>query len=75
MGERSSTPTSALTFTRRTLGGAAREGESPVAQKGQARQGTVSTTRHEKSGGKLGRPRSKAKEPRRPIAESTVRER
>ena len=75
MGEGSRSLTSVLTFTRRTLGGAARPGESPVAQRGQARQGTVSTTRHEKSGGKLGRPRSKAKEPRRPIAESTVRER
>ncbi len=62
-------------FTRRTLGGAATAGESPVAKRGSKRQGIVSTTRHEKSGGKLGRPRSKAKEPRRPIAESTVRER
>ena len=75
MRESGRSPTLALTCTRRTLGGAAIGGESPVAKRGQARQGTVSTTRHEKSGGKLGRPRSKAKEPRRPIAESTVRER
>ena len=75
MGESSSCLTREDRFRRRTLGGAVGEGESPVVDESGPEQGDVSTTRHEKSGGKLGRPRSKAKEPRRPIAESTVRER
>jgi hypothetical protein len=60
---------------RRTLGGAAREGESPVVGGLPLGTGAVSTTRPVKAGGKWGGPPSKAKEPQRPIAESTVRER
>ena len=62
-------------FSRRTLGWAARDGESPVDDRDGPWVEYVSTTGHEKSGGKLGRPRSKAKKPQRPIADSTVRER
>ena len=61
--------------SRRTLGGAAVDGESPVGERGGPRGRCVSTTGHEEPGGKPGRPRSKAKEPRRPIVDSTVRER
>jgi hypothetical protein len=56
-------------LSRRTLGRAAEEGESPV---GEGREGLLlfylSTAGHEESRGKLGRPRSKAKYPKRPIA-------
>ena len=54
--------------SRRTLGRAAEEGESPVGE-GQLGHllSDLSTAGHEESRGKQGRPRSKAKYPKRPI--------
>jgi hypothetical protein len=56
--------------SRRTLGRAAEEGESPV---GEGWRGSLllylSTVGHEESRGKQGRPRSKAKYPKRPIVD------
>jgi len=44
-----------------------REGENPVEEDRGAWAGILSTTRHAKSCGKLGRPLSKAKNRQRPI--------
>ena len=61
--------TQRLTVARRGLERPAGAGESPVRGKGVgvARQREYHPTRE--TGGKLGRPRSKAQDPRRPIAE------
>jgi hypothetical protein len=54
---------------------AAGAGESPVGRNVVARCQCVSTAEHVKFRGKPGRPRSKAKHPAGPIAQSTARER
>ena len=53
----------------------ARDGDSPVVESVLTPDGHLSTAEHVEFRGNLGRPRSKAKDARRPIAESTVRER
>ena len=61
--------------SRAPLERAAGAGDSPVGERLGARDWCVSTAGHVQSGGKRGRPRSKAKYPHRPIAQSTARER
>jgi len=61
--------------SRTPLEGATGAGESPVGERGPARRRCVSTAAPVQCGGKLGRPRSKAKHPTGPIAQSTARER
>ena len=51
------------TDSRRNLERSAAGGESPVGEIGTAPAGILSTTGHEKSRGKLGRPLPKAKYP------------
>jgi hypothetical protein len=63
------------TASRAPLERAAGAGDSPVGERCGARDWCVSTAGHVQSGGKRGRPRSKAKYPHRPIAQSTARER
>ena len=63
------------TPSRAPLERAAGAGDSPVGERCGPRAWCVSTAGHVQSGGKRGRPRSKAKYPHRPIAQSTARER
>ena len=58
-----------------TLERAAKEGESPVAERGHCGWDFLSTVGHEKPGLNLGGPPSKAKQLWRSIADSTARER
>ena len=51
----------------KALESAVREGENPVGERAGAVTGILSTTRHEKPGGKQGGPPSKAKDLERPI--------
>ena len=57
-----------LFFSRRSLERATIAGDSPVGEKEEAPDATLSTTGHGKSRGKQGGPPSKAKYPWRPIA-------
>jgi hypothetical protein len=61
------TGVSKVRASRRTLERSTRDGESPVGESADPPARILSTTGHEKPGGKQGRPRSKAKYSCRPI--------